>query len=217
VKIGVISDAHCRHEELRSAAEALVADGVEEIVLAGDSHYEYRFSNEIVEVAREFGMRGVLGNHEGVLLGMHGAGARGAKHVRAANLAHVAKTPWRREVRVGGKKLLVVHANPFADDFAYLRPDDPRFAQADELGVDYVVLGHTHVPMTLRAGRTLIVNPGSLMMSRDQGGHGRLTYAVLDTGSDEVRHVRADPEPVTSAGHATDGPQAGSGAGTPNR
>ncbi|MCW2524164.1 MAG: putative metallo-dependent phosphatase, partial [Frankiales bacterium] len=45
MKVGVISDVHCQHEALALTAQALVAEGVEEILLPGDSHYEYRFSN----------------------------------------------------------------------------------------------------------------------------------------------------------------------------
>jgi hypothetical protein len=84
----------------------------------------------------------------------------------------------------------MLHANPFAPDFDYLYADDRRFARSDELDTDVLVLGHTHVPMVARFGRTLTINPGSLVLSRDPGGHGVLTYAVLDTDEAEVFLVR---------------------------
>jgi putative phosphoesterase len=190
MKVGVISDVHCQHEALALTAKALVAEGVEEILLPGDSHYEYRFSNEVVELTREYDMRYVLGNHETMLIGPHGSRAVAAPHVRAANLGFVRATPHRITTQIGGKTLTMVHANPFAQDWQYLYSGNAAFSKIDELDTDYLVLGHTHVPMVERLGRTLVLNPGSLVFSRDPGAEGTITYLVLDTDSDEVRTVR---------------------------
>lgn len=62
MRIGIVADVHCRHEALREAAGELVARGVDEILLAGDAHLQYRFSTETVEVIRAFGIRCVAGN-----------------------------------------------------------------------------------------------------------------------------------------------------------
>jgi putative phosphoesterase len=190
VRIGILADVHCRHEALRRAAGELAAAGVDEILLAGDAHYQYRFSTETVDVIREFGIRCVPGNHEAVLLSPAGRRAREAPHVRAADLAFTAALPDRITTTAGGLRLTMLHANPFAPTFDYLYADDPRFDRCDELGTDVLVLGHTHVPMVARFGATLVVNPGALMLSRDPGGHGSLTYAVLDTDGREVFLVR---------------------------
>jgi putative phosphoesterase len=195
MKIGVISDVHCQHDMLRLAADTLVAEGVDEILLAGDAHYEYRFSNEIVELIQEFDMRYILGNHESMLIGPQGTRAVSAPHVRAANLQFVRDAPLRMTTQVGGKTLTMVHANPWAPDNQYLHEGHPIFQRCDELDTDYLILGHTHVPMSFRQGRTLVINPGSLMFSRDPGGHGQVTYAVLDTESDGVRLERSKPAP----------------------
>jgi putative phosphoesterase len=190
VRLGILADVHCRHEALREAAEQMTRAGVEEILLAGDTHNQYRFSNETVDVIREYGMRCVAGNHEAVLLGPHGRRAVGAPHVRADHLAYMREVPERLSTTVGGRRLTMLHADPFARTFDYLYADDPRFDRTDELRTDVLVLGHTHVPMVARFGRTLVVNPGALMLSRDPDGHGVLTYAVLDTGSDDVFVIR---------------------------
>jgi hypothetical protein len=140
--------------------------GVEEILLAGDAHYQYRFRNETVEVIREYGMRCVAGNHEAVLLGPHDTRAISAPHVRAQQVAYMREVPDRLTTTVGGRRLTMVHANPWAETFDYLYAGDPRF------------------------GRTLAVNPGALMLSRDPGSHGVLTYAVPETGTDDVFVIR---------------------------
>jgi putative phosphoesterase len=205
VRLGIVSDVHCQHDALEQAAQVLVGEGVDEILLAGDAHYEYRFSNEVVELIRAYGMRYVLGNHEAMLIGPHGERATAAAHVRPANLDFVRQSPYRITTKVGGKTLTMVHANPFAPDNHYLHPGDPLFRRCEELDTDYLILGHTHVPLTERFGRTLVINPGSLMFSRDAGARGLVTYAVLDTDTDEVRLERTRPEdlvddPVRLAG-----------------
>ena len=53
-------------------------------------------------------------------------------------------------------------------------------------GVDYIVIGHTHMQMAQRVGRALLINPGSAGDARDHRNGQRLSYAVLDTSTDEV-------------------------------
>jgi putative phosphoesterase len=190
MRIGIVADVHCRHEGLREAAEQMTRAGVDEVLLAGDLHYQYRFSNETVDVVHEYGMRCVAGNHEAVLLGPQGARAASAPHVRASHLAYMRALPQRLTTTVGSRRLTMVHADPFGGTFDYLYADDPRFVGCDGLDTDVLVLGHTHVPMVARFGRTLVVNPGALMLSRDPGGHGVLTYAVYDSESHDVLLIR---------------------------
>jgi putative phosphoesterase len=185
MRLGIVADVRCPHEALREAAEQMTGAGVEGILLAGDAHYQYRFSNETVEVIREYGMRCVAGNHEVVLLAPHGTRA-----ISAQQVACMREVPDRLTTTVGGRRLTMVHANPWAETFDYLYAGDPRFDRCDDLDTDLLILGHTHVPMVARFGRTLAVNPGALMLSRDPGSHGVLTYAVLETGTDDVFVIR---------------------------
>jgi putative phosphoesterase len=95
----------------------------------------------------------------------------------------------------------MVHGTPWPPYSDYVYPGSdlaPRFA---DLGVDVVLLGHTHQPMVERAGKTLLVNPGSLGTdNRDPDHRGELSYAVLDTVSEEVEVCWfADPRMTASA------------------
>jgi len=191
MRLGVISDVHCAAEDLHLAAEFLIADGVDEILLAGDAHFEYRFSDEVASLIQAYGMRYVLGNHEAVLLGPHGQRAVSRPHVGAQNLRFTREAPFRLRTNVGGRTLTMVHANPWASDNAYLGPQDRIFDRCDELDTDFLVLGHTHVPAVFRRGRTLVVNPGSLAMTREPGvSLGTVTYAVLDTEAEAAEIIR---------------------------
>ena len=199
MRIGIVSDVHCDHEALATVAREFVEDGCEEIVLAGDAHNQYRFSNEVVDLIREYDMRYILGNHEEILL-RPDSRAIAAAHLRAENVEFVRNAPWRIRTVIDGKVLTIVHANPFEPNFDYLYPGNPAFARCDELDTDYLVLGHTHRPMAERFGRTLVVNPGSLPLTRVEGVDRVLSYAVLDTTSGEASLVSRPRTPLPAGG-----------------
>jgi putative phosphoesterase len=193
VKLGIVSDVHCQDEHLRLTIDALIAEGVDEILCAGDAHYEYRLSNEVAELMQANDVKYIQGNHEWVLMGPHGAGARSAAHVRKSNLDYIDQAPEQIRTTVNGKSLLMIHASPWPPKGHYLYDGDPLFERCDELDADYLILGHTHVPMVKRYGRTLVINPGSLTFSREPGQYGLLSYAILDTTTDEV-HMQHPPK-----------------------
>ena len=57
----------------------------------------------------------------------------------------------------------------------------------DHVDVDFVCVGHTHVPMHLHVDDTQIVNPGSVGQPRD--GNPQASYAVIDDGQVEFHRV----------------------------
>lgn len=187
--LGLVSDVHCNVAALDRALEDLTGR-VDDILLAGDAVLQYRFSNDVVERVVSHQMTYIRGNHEAVLLGEHGKRALGNPTVRAANVAVMAAAPWSHERVVSGKKLLMVHGSPFDPYDEYLYPGSRGLARCAELEVDLLVLGHTHMPMARRVGRTLVVNPGSLGQGGDPDHPGMLSYAVLDTDSEVVEVVR---------------------------
>jgi putative phosphoesterase len=186
VRLGIVSDVHCNIDALRLALERMGA--VDELLCAGDAFYEYRFSNEVVELLQERGARYVLGNHEAVLLAPLGVRAREAPSVRHNNVRWVAEQPKSIEVEVGGgKRLLMVHASPLEPYTQYVWPNSPELKRLAEIEADYIVLGHTHAQMAERAGRVLVINPGSTGEARDHSNGRRFSYAVLDTASGELQ------------------------------
>jgi putative phosphoesterase len=184
MRLGIISDVHCNAPALRLAIQRMGA--VDELLCAGDSIFEYRFSNEVIDLLRDNGARFVLGNHETVFLGPQGVRARGAANVRADLVEYMAQQPLSLDVEVGGKRLVMVHASPLEPNTQYVFPGSPELRRLSEIEADYIVLGHTHTQMAERAGRALVINPGSGGDPRDLANGRRLSYAVLDTASGEV-------------------------------
>jgi putative phosphoesterase len=194
MRLGIVSDIHCNIDALKLALERM--GPVDELLCAGDAFYEYRFSNDVIELLRERGARYVLGNHENVLLSASGVRAREAATVRQENVEWVRNQPWSIEVDVGGKRLVMVHASPLEPFTQYVYPNSPELRRLAQIEADYVILGHTHTQMAERVGRALVINPGSTGEARDIANGRKLSYAVLDTSTDELlfdNFVPGDP------------------------
>jgi putative phosphoesterase len=185
MRLGIVSDIHGNLEALEIALARLVGT-VDEVLVAGDAFSDHRFSNEVVAQIRANDARYILGNHELTFLGPACVNARTSPRVDTDQLRYVSERPLEMRTVVDGHPLLLVHGSPWEPYGDYLHVSNPKFARCDELGADYVVLGHTHTPFVARFGDTLVVNPGSLGRSDDPALGDDVSYAVLDTGSGEA-------------------------------
>jgi putative phosphoesterase len=188
MRIGVVSDVHGNVANLEEALRRF-EDEADVVWCAGDVVHEYRFSSEAVRLLRKAGATAVLGNHDMVLLSPAGVNARTADHVEEEELAWLAGLGFRHDAVIDGRLIRMVHGSPWEPYGDYLRAHNPRWREADELGVDVLVVGHTHEPMVQTFGRTLVVNPGSLGEPRQADRRG--SYALLDTltGAAEIGYV----------------------------
>ena len=184
MRIGIVADVHCNHEALLIALERM--GPIDELLCAGDAVYQFRFSNEVMEILRERQARYVLGNHEEVLLGRWGERARSAPSVRKENLNYMGGQSFDVDTRLNGKRLYMVHGSPWEPHNEYLYPNSPGLARLAQIEADFVILGHTHYHMARRVGRSLVINPGSCGEARDHRNNFRLSYAILDTETEEV-------------------------------
>ncbi len=115
---------------------------------------------------------------------------------------YLAELPTSRMFTLDGKRFLMVHATPRdpMDEYASADPAfwEPRLAR---LKVDYVLVGHTHLPYTLQVGSALVVNPGSVGVSRDGNPHA--SYAIIDAGEVQLKRVEYAIEETIAATEAT--------------
>ncbi len=184
MKLGIVSDLHCNIDGLDRALETM--GGIDALLCLGDSIYQYRFSNEVIGRLREREALTILGNHEEVFLGVGGARARSHQDIDQRSLDWLTERPHRHELRIGGKRVLMVHSTPWEPRGAYVHPSSSELERFGEADADIVLYGHTHRPLARRVGRVLVVNPGSAGESRDPRNGGRLSCAVLDTTTEEV-------------------------------
>jgi putative phosphoesterase len=187
--LGVVSDIHCHDTNLAAALEEMDRMGVTRVLAAGDLVLGYRFSNEVVRLVREHEIVAIQGNHDMTMLGPQGVRARAAAGIDRREIEYLTRLPCEVRITIDGLRILLTHGSPWPPHEEYLYPGSPKLKNVDELGVDLVVYGHTHVSLVERFGHTLVVNPGSLGMR----GNAPVpyTFAVIDTAevTAEIHHV----------------------------
>jgi putative phosphoesterase len=184
LKLGIVSDLHCNIDGLDRALQ--IMGPIDALLCLGDSINEYGFSNPVIGRLRETDALTILGNHEEVFLGAAGGRARSRPDIDRSLLGWLAERPHRHALRIGGKRLLMVHSTPWEPRGSYVLPTSSELQRFGEADADIVLYGHTHRQLVRRIGRVLVVNPGSAGEGRDPRNGRQLSCAVLDTVTEEV-------------------------------
>ena len=155
-----------------------------------------------VEWVQKYATFGIRGNHDHsvaqrVAVRPNGtfrqiSAALREHHLRVLSNEHLtwlARIPVTQHVTCDGVRFLLVHASPRDPLDEYVGESVEQWKiRLDHVDVDFVCVGHTHVPMSLDVEGTRIINPGSVGQPRD--GDPRAAYAVID-GTD-VRFHRVE-------------------------
>lgn len=119
------------------------------------------------------------------------------------HLTWLAQLPVTQHVSIGEHTFLLVHATPrdpmdeyiangrngnFGQDSETLR--SKWASRLDHVNVDFVCVGHTHIPLDLQLDNCRIVNPGSVGQPRD--GDPRAAYAIIEDGEVAFHRVEYD-------------------------
>lgn len=188
MKIGIVSDIHATPQALRRALEDMPS--VDRVLCAGDAISEFQFCAETVALLQQAGAQCIQGNHEWVFF--NSGNPRYLNQCRETFgpdvLDVLARAPESLQIEAAGANILMVHASPWQPFDGYIPPGSPQLARFAELPHDYVILGHTHVPMVQTVDRVTVVNPGSCAQPRDQDRRG--AYAVLDVEQRQVAIYR---------------------------
>ena len=187
VKVGVVSDIHSNIQGLTDALE--VMGPVDELLCLGDSIYEYQFSNDVVALLKHRGAHIIQGNHEEVFFSPVGIRARERDWIDVKMMGFLANQPARRRVTLGGKRFLLIHSTPWDPRGEYVYPHSSKLAQFEDADADFVLYGHTHAQIVKRVGRVTVINPGSAGDGRDSRNDRKLSCAVVDTETEEVRVI----------------------------
>ncbi len=108
--------------------------------------------------------------------------------LNADTITWLAQLPVTQYIELGGYSFHLVHATPRDPMDEYLTSESEWTSRLRDFDADFILVGHTHIPMHLHAGQTQLVNPGSVGQPRD--GIARASYAVIEAG--HVRLCRVD-------------------------
>lgn len=192
MKIGIVSDVHANPQALRRTLADMPS--VDRVLCAGDAISEYRFCAETVSILQQFQVQCIQGNHEWVLFG--GGNPQYLRKCQAEFAPEVldmlARAPMSLEFAAAGVKMLMTHISPWSVADGYVLPTSPLLPRFAELTYDFVILGHTHIPMVYNTNGVTVINPGSCSQPRD--GDRRGSYAVLDLEQRTVEIYRLSLE-----------------------
>lgn len=111
-----------------------------------------------------------------------------------ARIEYLQKLPLLIREEIDGKSFYLTHASP-RSMFEYIKPETPddeiqnMINEAMEpVEAEFLVVGHSHIPMNRKLGNLKIINPGSVGQPRD--GDPRASCAVFDTENGDVEHLR---------------------------
>ncbi len=113
-----------------------------------------------------------------------------------SRIEYLQKLPLLIREEIGGKKLYLIHASP-RSMFEYIKPEtsDEEIQNMineamEPVEAEFLVVGHSHIPMNRKLGTLTIINPGSVGQPRD--GDSRASCAIFDTENGKVEHLRLD-------------------------
>ncbi len=210
MRVLVISDLHANLPALEAV---LAAEPYDRLIVGGDLVAFGPHPAEVVDFVRTHATVAVRGNHDHALA--YGADARSAPamqpladgtralHLTMLTSDHVGylhRLPLAGWLREEGYSFYAAHASPRNRLYAYtLTPDAPDLhveRQVRQIRADFILLGHTHLPMVRGVGFRLVVNPGSLGQPRD--GDPRASYAIIEDGTVKLKRVAYDVERTVS-------------------
>ncbi len=165
-RIGLVSDVHSSPAPLRQALDIFAAENVDDVICAGDIAGYYDTVFPTVELLVAANCKAVVGNHDQKYL------QRPSREDDRGARDYLRSLPKTLNLEIEGKKILVVHANPPAEQHGGIKLLDRQGEPIEErrrewacslsgLDSDVLIVGHTHQVYAERLGRVLVVNPGS--------------------------------------------------------
>jgi putative phosphoesterase len=202
VRVAAISDIHGNLPALEAVLADIEREGVDEIVVAGDS-VSGPWPAEVFDLLDSIGARIVRGNAdraEEVMAHSSELGAWNADRLGASRVAMVTAWPLTLELAVEGLgDVLLCHSTPTSDTPIYTRltPDRELVELLGDVAADVLVCGHTHMQYDRRLTTGLrVANPGSVGMPYESR---RGAYWAVLGPKIEFRRTEYDVEATVAA------------------
>ena len=113
-----------------------------------------------------------------------------------SRIEYLQKLPLLIKEQFDGKRFYLTHASP-RSIFEYIKPETPdeeitRMIEesTEPIEAEFLVVGHSHIPMNRKLGGLTIINPGSVGQPRDRDT--RTGCAIFDTEKGEIEFFRLE-------------------------
>lgn len=202
MRLAVVSDVHGNLQALDAVVASLERERPDAVWHGGDLALHGPRPAEVVDLVRELGWPGVVGNTDEVLwTGMahvpgHLADVFGVLASLTRDLLGEERVGWlrRQPLERRAERRLLLHAAPgdlwWAPEEG--APDDELEQVYGGLGATTVIYCHIHVPYVRHVGGLTIANSGSVGLPCD--GDWRASYLFIEDGDVSVQRVEYDLE-----------------------
>jgi putative phosphoesterase len=202
MKLAILADIHSNLHALEAVEEALGRIDHDLVLCAGDIVGYGANPNECCARIREMADLAVFGNHElavltGDVIWMNPHAAKAAiwtsKVLSPESKEYLNRLELEARADFEGKACAMYHGS-VGSAIQYVYEDEVDSGMLKAADCDLLILGHTHVPYSVRFPRGLAVNPGSVGQPRD--GNPRASFALLDTKTlqCETKRIEYDTE-----------------------
>jgi putative phosphoesterase len=205
MKLLLIADIHANYEALQTVLEI----PHDRAICLGDIVDYGPDPEKCIDLLRKKAIPTIRGNHDNaVAFKVDCQCGYKYKHLSIATreytwkvldrsgMEYLQKLPLLIKEEIDGKKLYLTHASP-RSMFEYIKPEtsDEEIRNMvneamEPVEAEFLVVGHSHIPMNRKLGNLTIINPGSVGQPRD--GDIRASCAVFDTENGKVEHFRLD-------------------------
>ncbi len=198
--LAIVSDVHGNLNALEAVVSDLQSRGAERVVLGGDLAFAGCQGSECIDLLRELGWTGVVGNTDELLWRAEEPELEPLLPMVFASREQLGeeRIDWLRELpaehRDDDLDLALVHASP-GDLWRAPGPDAEDEALLETYGpleAAIAVYGHIHRPYVRRVDGLTVVNSGSVGYPLDEDP--RAGYALIDEGEPEIVRVEYDVE-----------------------
>lgn len=194
MRILILSDIHSNWLALQAIQESFDA-----CLFLGDLVDYGLDPNPCVAWIRQHATYAIRGNHDhGAAQEVYIQGVSGFRYLTGVTRSftcqnlleehrqYLASLPTTQYLTINHKRFLLVHATP-RDPFDEYAPAELEFwkRRLEGIDVDYVCVGHTHMPYQLQVGNTTVINPGSVGLPRDGIPLG--SYAIVTPDGVELK------------------------------
>lgn len=210
MKLGVFGDIHGNIDAFRAVLEDIKKEPINQLLITGDLVGYYYHADKVLSALRDWCYQLVQGNHEAILgeISMwsdevkkayrrkYGSALeKTAKVLSKREIAYLTKLPYRKELFIANRSVLLCHGSPWnRDEYIYPDASPEVLRRCADNQYDVVIMGHTHYPMLKNVDSTILLNPGSVGQPRN--GQCGASWAILDLDdlSVQFRMVSYDVE-----------------------
>lgn len=207
----ILSDIHSNWEALKTI---LNDENYDLIMCAGDLVDFGPCPKEVVDFFRISNCFSVMGNHDWAVISGNDPGstneiwksicmksAHYTKNVLGAdNICYIKHLPFEKYIDIEGTRFYIVHAAPSNHLYKYIEPSasiEELEKEFNEIDADYIIIGHTHLPMIRKIKKSLIINPGSVGQPKD--GNPDASYAIFSDNGVLLKRKSYDIEKIISS------------------